>query len=167
MGTRLAAEVGNWRVLFAFTTTKLRNEGRDGTPARWEDLKPALKPYRVAGADLSGVVTRSTYGLAEGAEVDMTARIDSFIESADDSFHVPAVTVVSGVGDEASTIKADFAEMLLDAKPSASLATLTQVAVNVLGYRHPVPPEDVAALLAVDQEDPAGPEAGQRPQPEE
>jgi hypothetical protein len=108
----------------------------------------------VSGAELSGVVTRSTYGLAEGADADMTGRIENFIASADDAFHVPGVTVVSGTGEDAATIKADFSEMLLEAKPDASLATLTRVALGVLGHRYSTPAEDVDLLLAGSGETP-------------
>jgi hypothetical protein len=144
-GRLLCAEVGNWRVGFAHAGTKLKNSGREATAARWEELRPSLADYTVTGVGLSGVVTQSTYGAVEVE--DMKARIDSFIESADDSFHVPSITVTTGIGDDASAIAADFSEMMLQAKPDATLATLANVALDVLGYRYPTDESEIEALF--------------------
>lgn len=150
-GKTLAAEVGNWRITYAHTPTKLKASGRNLVSARWVDLKPALADYTVTGIDLSGVVTQSQYGAVQPA--DMKTRIDTFIEGADDSFHVPGVTVATGTGDDLASVKADFTEMLLVASPSASVATLTQAALDILGYRTPVEAEDVANLLGRNIDD--------------
>lgn len=144
-GRTLAAEVGNWRISFAYTATKLKTTGRNALPARWADLEPALQRYTVTAVDLSGVVTQSQYGAVESA--DMKSRIDTFIEGADDSFHVPGVTVATGTGDDTASVKADFTEMLLQASPDATLETLTRAALDVLGYRYPTDASDVDELL--------------------
>jgi len=79
----------------------------------------------------------------------MKSRVDTFIEGADDSFHVPGVTVTTGTGDSLATVKADFREMLLSATPKASLGVLARAAVDVLGYRYPTDANDVDRLLGV------------------
>jgi hypothetical protein len=144
-GGTLTAEVGNWRIAFAHAGTKLKTQDRDGSPARWDDLRPALADYTVTGVGLSGVVTQSVYGAVEVA--DMKDRIDSFILTADDTFHVPSITVNTGVGDNSAAIAADFGERMLQAKPDASLASLTRVALDVLGYRYPTSAVEVEALF--------------------
>ncbi len=146
-GNRLSAEVGNWRLTFANNATKVKTAKRDLSPARWDDLLPSLTPYTVTAVDLRGVTTRSKYG-AQDSTVDMKQRIAAFIEGADDSFHLPAVTIATGAGDEASEITADFTEMMLDARPDADLATLARTALKILGYRYPTNDADVDALLA-------------------
>lgn len=144
-GNLLSAEVGDWRLTFANQPTKLKASGRDLVPARWDDLLPSLGPYTVTAVDLRGVVTKSQYGARES--VDMKERVANFIESADDSFHLPSVTFTTGVGDEASEITADFSELMLSATPDTDLATLTRAALTVLGYRYPTGAADVDALL--------------------
>lgn len=146
-GNLLSAEVGNWRLTFANNATKVKTAKRDFSPARWDDLLPSLTPYTVTAVDLRGVTTRSKYG-AQDSTVDMKQRIAAFIEGADDSFHLPAVTIATGAGDEASEITADFTEMMLDARPDADLATLARTALKILGYRYPTNDADVDALLA-------------------
>jgi len=120
---------------------------RSLTLARWDDLLPSLQSYTVTAVDLRGVTTKSQYGAQESTQ-DMKQRIAAFIETADDSFHLPSVTVATGVGDERSEITADFTEMMLDAKPDTNLETLTRTALTVLGYRYPTDEADVTALLA-------------------
>lgn len=144
-GRTLAAEVGNWRIAFAHAGTKLKTTGREGSPARWDDLRPAVADYTVTGIGLTGVVTQSTYGAVEAS--DMKSRIDSFLAGADDSFHVPSITVATGTGDDAASVVADFGEMMLRAKPETSLATLARVALDVLGYRYPTSAVDVDDLF--------------------
>lgn len=100
----------------------------------------------MTGIDLAGVVTQSTYGAVEAS--DMKSRIDSFIAAADDSFHVPRLTVTTGVGGYGPSISADFSEMMLQAKPDATLADLAHVALDVLGYRYPAPDADLEVLLS-------------------
>jgi hypothetical protein len=146
-GNLLSAEVGNWRLTFANKATKIKTANRDLSPARWDDLLPSLTPYTLTAVDLRGVTTRSQYG-AQESTVDMKQRVAAFIEGADDSFHLPAVTVATGVGDEASEITADFTEMMLDARPDADVATLARTALTILGYRYPTDGADVDALLA-------------------
>ncbi|MDP3949605.1 hypothetical protein [Microbacterium sp.] len=146
-GNLLSAEVGDWRLTFANKTTKIKAANRNLLPARWDDLRPSLTPYTVTAVDLRGVTTKSQYGAREST-VDMKQRIAAFIESADDSFHLPSVTVAAGVGEEASEITADFTEMMLDARPDTDLATLARTALAVLGYRYPTDEADVTALLA-------------------
>lgn len=146
-GNLLSAEVGNWRLSFAHKATKMKAANRDLVSARWDDLLPSLQSYTVTAVDLRGVSTKSQYGAQESTQ-DMKQRIAAFIETADDSFHLPSVTVATGVGDDRSEIKADFTEMMLDADPDSSLETLARTALTVLGYRYPTPEDDVAALLA-------------------
>jgi hypothetical protein len=146
-GNLLSAEVGNWRLTFANKAQKLKTANRSLTTARWDDLLPSLQTYTVTAVDLRGVTTRSQYGAQESTQ-DMKQRIAAFIETADDSFHLPSVTVATGVGDERSEITADFTEMMLDAKPDTDLATLTHTALAILGYRYPTDEADVTALLA-------------------
>lgn len=146
-GRLLCAEVGDWRVGFAHAGTKLKVSGREASPARWEDLRPGLVRYTVTGVGLAGVVTRSTYGAVEDA--DMKTRVDVFIGGADDSFHVPSITITTGSGEDQVQIAADFGEMMLRARPDASLATLTSVALDILGYRYPTPTADLLGLLPV------------------
>lgn len=146
-GNLLSAEVGNWRLTFANKPQKLKTANRSLTPARWDDLLPSLQAYTVTAVDLRGVTTNSQYGARESTH-DMKQRIAAFIETADDSFHMPSVTVAAGVGDEQSEITADFTEMMLDAKPDTNLETLTRTALAVLGYRYPTPEADVTELLA-------------------
>jgi hypothetical protein len=146
IGNLLSAEVGDWRMAFANKATKIKTANRDLSPARWDDLLPSLTPYTVTAVNLRGVTTRSQYG-AQESTVDMKQRIAAFIEGADDSFHLPAVTIVAGVGDEASEITADFTEMMLEARPDADLATLAHTALRILGYRYPTDDADVDALL--------------------
>ena len=146
VGNLLSAEVGDWRLAFANERTKIKASGRNLLPARWDDILPVLDPYTVTAVDLRGVATQSQYGSRESG--DMKSRISTFIESADDSFHLPSVTVATGVAEEAVEITADFGEMMLDASPEANLATLTWTALTVLGYRPPADVEDVEALLA-------------------
>ncbi|RZU30880.1 hypothetical protein [Blastococcus saxobsidens] len=146
-GNLLSAEVGNWRLTFANKAQKLKTANRGLTPARWDDLLPSLQTYTVTAVDLRGVTTRSQYGAQESTQ-DMKQRIAAFIETADDSFHLPSVTVATGVGDERSEITADFTEMMLDAQPDTDLATLTYTALTILGYRYPTDETDVTALLA-------------------
>lgn len=145
-GNLLSAEVGNWRLSFANERTKMKTADRDLLPARWEDLLPSLESYTVTAVDLRGVTTKSQYGSRES--VDMKQRIAAFIESANDSFHLPSVTFTTSVGDEAGEITANFSEMMLDAAPDTDLATLTHAALTVLGYRYPTDDADVDALLA-------------------
>jgi hypothetical protein len=145
-GNLLSAEVGDWRLTFANNATKIKVANRDLSPARWDDLLPSLTPFTVTAVDLRGVTTRSQYG-AQESTVDMKQRIAAFIVGADDSFHLPAVTIATGVGDEASEITADFTEMMLEARPDADLATLTHTALTILGYRYPTEDADVDALL--------------------
>ena len=145
----LTAEIGTWRVAFAHAGTKLKTVGREASPARWDDLRPALENYTVTGVRLSGVVTQGTYGAVEVS--DMKSRIDSFIAGADDSFHVPQINVMTGVGDDASSVAADFGEMMLQAQPGTTLATLTHVALDVLGYRYPTPEVDLDVLFGGEQ----------------
>ena len=144
-GRLLSAGVGDWRITYAFSQTKIRATGRDGTPARWPDLRPTLEEFTVTGANLSGVVAKNQYDAQEGA--DMKERIDGFIATTDDSFHVPAVTVQVGVGDERAQVEANFSEMQVTAEPHATLADMTRIAVDVLGYRHETPEEEVSELL--------------------
>ncbi|WP_418061997.1 hypothetical protein [Pimelobacter simplex] len=146
-GNLLSAEVGDWRLTFAHKATKMKAANRSLPPARWNDLLPNLQPYTVTAVDLRGVATKSQYGAQESTQ-DMKERIAAFIETANDSFHLPSVTVATGVGDDRSEITADFTEMMLEAKPDASLKTLTKAALTILGYRHPTDEVDVAALLA-------------------
>jgi hypothetical protein len=161
-GRTLSAEVGNWLLTFAYAGTKIKTAGRASTPARWTDLQAALAGYTVTAVDLSGVVTQSAYGAVEAA--DMKSRVDAFIEGADDSFHIPSVTVATGAGDDAAVLKADFTEMMVLATPSTTVDNLTKVALNVLGYRYPTDVKDVHELLTavrtddVDATDDAGPE---------
>lgn len=145
-GNLLSAEVGNWQLTFANKAQKLKAANRNLTPARWEDLLPSLQTYTVTAVDLQGLTTRSQYG-AQKSTQDMKQRIAAFIETADDSFHLPSVTVATGVGDKQSEITADFTEMMLDAKPETDLATLTRTALTILAYRYPTNEADVAALL--------------------
>lgn len=144
-GKLLASEVGNWRVTYAFAGTKLKAPERDALPARWEDLRPNLNNYVVTDVNLTGLVTRGLYGATEGA--DMKNRIETFIEGADDSFHVPSVEVLTGVGDDQARIKSDFSRMLVQATPNASVETLTRVALDILGYRSPTSDADLDELL--------------------
>lgn len=153
-GNLLAAEVGDWRLTFANERMKLKTSDRNLLPARWEDLVPSLDSYTVTEVDLRGVATKSQYG--SRASGDMKQRIGSFIENADDSFHVPSVTLLSGVGDEASEVTANFSEMMLDALPATDLATLTRAALGVLGYRHATPQTEIDALLEGKPLDGAG-----------
>ena len=146
-GNLLSAEVGNWRLTFANKAQKMKAANRSLTPARWDDLLPSLQPYTVTAVDLRGVTTKSQYGAQESTQ-DMKERVAAFIETADDSFHLPSVTVATGVGDERAEITADFTEMMLDAKPDTNLETLTRTALTILGYRHPTDEPDVTALLA-------------------
>jgi len=78
----------------------------------------------------------------------MKQRIAAFIQTADDSFHLPSVTVATVVGDERSEITADFTQMMLGAKPDTTPPPLTRTALTVLGYRHPIGQADVTILLA-------------------
>ena len=146
-GNLLSAEVGNWRLTFANKAQKMKTSNRGLTAARWEDLLPSLQTYTVTAVDLRGVTTRSQYGAQESTQ-DMKQRVAAFIENADDSFHLPSVTVATGVGDERSEITADFTEMMLDAKPDADLAVLTRAALEILGYRYPTDGEEIDALFA-------------------
>lgn len=146
-GNLLSAEVGNWRLTFANKAQKLKTANRSLTPARWDNLLPSLQTYTVTAVDLRGVTTRSQYGAQKSTE-DMKQRIAAFIETADDSFHLPSVTVAVGVGEEQAEITADFTEMMLDAKPDTDLATLTRTALTILAYRYPTDEADVTALLA-------------------
>ena len=148
-GNLLSAEVGDWRLTFAHKATKMKAANRSLTSARWDDLLPSLQSYTVTAADLRGVTTKSQYGAQESTQ-DMKQRITDFIETTDDSFHLPSVTVTvaTGIGDDRSEIKADFTEMMLDANPDTNLETLTRTALTVLGYRYPTRETDVAALLA-------------------
>ena len=146
-GNLLSAEVGDWRLTFANKATKLKTANRNLVSARWEDLLPSLSSYTVTGVDLRGVTTKSQYGSQEST-VDMKQRIAAFIESADDSFHLPSVTVATGVGDERSEITADFTEMMLDARPDTDLATLVRTALAILAYRYPTDATDVNVLLS-------------------
>lgn len=146
-GNLLSAEVGDWRLTFAHKATKMKVANRDLLAARWDDLLPSLSRYTVTAVDLRGVTTKSQYGARESS-VDMKARIEAFIENADDSFHLPSVTVATGVGDDRSEIRADFTEMMLDARPDTDLATLVRTALTILGYRYPTADGDVDALLA-------------------
>lgn len=146
-GNLLAAEVGDWRLTFVNKPQKLKTANRQLAPARWNDLLPSLQAYTVTGVDLSGLTTKSQYGAQESTQ-DMKQRIAAFIETADDSFHLPTVTVATGVGDDRSEITANFLEMMLDAHPDADLATLARAALTILGYRHPTADNDVTALLA-------------------
>ena len=135
--TSSSAEVGDWRLTFANKATKMKTANRNLLPARWDDLLPAFTRYTVTAADLRGVTTKSEYG-AQESTVDMKRRIAAFIQSADDSFHLPSVTVATGVGEEASEIIADFTEMMLDARPDTDLATLVRTALTDSG----LPPPD-------------------------
>jgi hypothetical protein len=146
-GNLLSAEVGNWRLTFANKAQKMKTANRSLTPARWDDLLPTLQTYTVTAVDLRGVTTKSQYGAQESTQ-DMKQRVAAFIETADDSFHLPSVTVATGVGDERSEITADFTEMMLDAKPNTDLATLTRAALEILGYRYSTDEAEVTALLA-------------------
>lgn len=166
-GNLLSAEVGNWRLTFANKPQKLKAANRNLAPARWDDLLPSLQAYTVTGVDLRGLQTKSQYGSQQSTQ-DMKRRIAAFIDTADDSFHLPSVTVATGVGDERSEITADFTEMMLDAKPETDLETLTRVALTILGYRYPANEADLTALLAgtglpenADETD-EGPENGDR-----
>lgn len=145
-GNLLSAEVGYWRLTFANKAQKMKTANRSLTPARWNDLLPRLESYTVTAVDLYGVTTKSQYGAQESTQ-DMKQRIAAFIATADDSFHLPSVTVATGVGDERSEIRADFTEMMLDAKPDTNLETLTRTALNVLGYRFLTDQAEVSALL--------------------
>lgn len=146
-GNLLTAEVGDWRLRFANKPQKMKTANRGLMSARWEDLLPSLQSYTVTAVDLRGLTTKSQYGAQESTQ-DMKQRIAAFIEAADDSFHLPSLTVTTGIGDEQSEVTADFTEMMLDAKPDANLETLTRTALNVLGYRYPTDEADVIALLA-------------------
>lgn len=146
IGNLLSAEVGTWRLTFANKVQKLKTANRNLTPARWDDLLPSLQPYTVTAVDLRGITTKSQYGAQESTQ-DMKQRVATFIATADDSFHLPSVTVATGVGEERSEVTADFTEMMLDAKPNTDLAVLTRAAIEILGYRYPTAPADVAALL--------------------
>lgn len=143
----LSAEVGNWRLTFANKPQKLKTANRSLAPARWDDLFPTLQQYTVTAVDLRGLTTKSQYGAQESTQ-DMKRRIAAFLETADDSFHLPSVTVATGIGDERSEIRADFTEMMLDSHPETSLETLTRTALTILGYRYPTNEADVTALLA-------------------
>ena len=125
----------------------MKAANRDLTPARWGDLLPSLQTYTVTAVDLRGLQTRSQYGAQESTQ-DMKQRVEAFIQTADDSFHLPSVTVATGVGDERSEITANFTEMMLDAKPDSDLETLARAALRILGYRHPTAEADLTALLA-------------------
>lgn len=142
----LSAEVGNWRLTFAEKAQKLRTANRSATPATWDNLLSSLQSYTVTTVDLRGVTTKSRYGSQESTQ-DMKRRISSFIETADDSFHVPSVTIMAGTGDELSEITANFTEMMLDARPEASLAVLTRAALAILGHRYPTEEDEVTLLL--------------------
>lgn len=161
LGSLLAAEVGDWRLTFAHQPTKLKFKGRNALPARWEDVRPSLAPYTVTAVELSGVVTRSQYGARES--VDMKDRVAAFIESADDSFHVPSVTVATGTDAEAVEITADFPEMMLTADPSADLGTLARAALDVLGHRYPAEQADVTTLLSGDHQEGSKAQVGDAP----
>lgn len=147
VGNLLSAEVGNWRLTFANKAQKLKTANRSLATANWDDLLPSLHPYTVTAVDLRGVATKSQYGSQDSTQ-DMKERIAAFIETAEDSFHLPSVTVVAGVGEDKSEITADFTEMMLDAKPDTSLETLTRTALAILGYRYPTREADVVTLLA-------------------
>ncbi|MEJ7742887.1 MAG: hypothetical protein WKF73_10240 [Nocardioidaceae bacterium] len=146
-GNLLSAEVGDWRLRFANKPQKMKTANRGLMSARWEDLLPSLQSYTVTAVDLRGLTTKSQYGAQESTQ-DMKQRIAAFIESADDSFHLPSLTVTTGIGGEQSEITVDFTEMMLDARPDANLETLTRTALTVLGYRYPTDEADVIALLA-------------------
>jgi hypothetical protein len=145
----LCAEVGDWQLVFASHASRMKRDPDRGlASAHWDDLRTNLTPYKVIGVDLRGVVARSTYEAQDA--VDMKDRISAFIENEDDSFFVPSVTILTGSGESTSEVVADFTEMMLRASPESELATLTKVALDVLGYRHSTPREDVAALLGTD-----------------
>ena len=65
--------------------------------------------------DLRRVTTMSRYDAREST-IDMKGRIAAFIESADDSFHLPSGTAATGAGYEAAEITADFTGMMLDTR---------------------------------------------------
>lgn len=143
-GRTLTAEVGDWRVHFAWDGKKLRGR-KDSLPARWEDLRPELRPYDVTQVELHGVSRRVTSG-SDGS-ADVKGDVDRIIATIEDSFHIPSVTVQVTEDDEPKRLAADFVTMLVHAEPPASLSAVIQVALKILGYRYPVGDADLAALL--------------------
>lgn len=143
-----SVRIGNIRVFVSSDQRRLA--GRESrSAARWIDVLPAFRLMTMRGVQLNGL-SRSLNTTADTSE-SVIEDAQSIIDTIDDSFIVPTAVVADGT-DITKEITVDFGRMITSADKGASVSTLTEAAIRLLGYRV-LPADAVERTLGVDTED--------------
>lgn len=126
-----SVRLGGLRIFVSSDQRRLT--GRDSrSAARWDDVLPAFEKMTMRGVRLDGLSRRLNVSADKSESV--TGDAQSIIDTIDDSFIVPTA-VVADRTDLSKDITVDFGRMLASADQGASVATLTEAAIRLLGYR--------------------------------
>lgn len=130
----LSYRVGEHMLYLASDQRRIRKlSGREGrSQARWSDISRVLEDFELRGVELQGLTRRHSVS-AEVAR-DVRQDVDLIVDTIDDSFHVPSVTIADAA-DSDLLIELDFGAMIGSAPRGASIRSLATSGVTVLGYR--------------------------------
>jgi hypothetical protein len=146
-GRCLTATAGDWRVQFAYDGKKLKTPG-SGVPARWADVRSNTDGFLLTRVELSGV----SKNVVSKGETDMTADVESIIQSVDDSFHVPNISVQVEDAAESRTLDVSYTASRVVARSESTVGTMLRVSLGLLATKAPVADETVDALVGIEPE---------------
>lgn len=150
-GSRLGFSLGPLRILIAWNGQIIKS--RDGSSsAQWEQIREPLAQYRLAGVALSGI--RRSVSVDAQQSPDVRSDVDEIVNSLEDNYFVSRVSVrthrAEGI-DGSADVEVNFGGGVVHALPSTSVRTLVEVASQVLNFRAPIHPDELAKVLGPSQ----------------
>ena len=122
-------EVGS-RIHVAYQGNKLHGR-QSATSTTWDDLEPALMPYRLVRVELKGL-RRSVTVNAEESD-DIRQDISEIASSLEDTYYVQSVTVrTASISEESVDTQIDFGKSLAVSTGDAVLEDLTKAVQELL-----------------------------------
>ena len=133
----ISTVVGDYRL--HVTATAQRLKAHPGLTVRWSDVQPILQRFDLAGVDVLGVdrslALRST---------SVVTDIEAISETVTDDYHVATVQVKAS--DEA-VVSVQFSNSIAIAASVAPAGELGIMALRLLGYRRPIPEDELARVF--------------------
>ncbi|MFD6516598.1 hypothetical protein [Rhodococcus sp. NPDC060176] len=147
---RLGIDVGTQRILVAKNGRLIK--ARDNiSAASWENLRGPLANYRLARVALHGI--RRSITIDAEQSPDVRSDVEDVATSLDDRYYVTEATIrvsstttTNGLSD----LLVDFGGSTVHARSGASIRDLTTIAGQVLNFRQPLTPDEIARVFSID-----------------
>lgn len=134
----LSAAVGDWRLHIG--ANGLRLKPHESPSARLDAITHLLPTFQIQGLGVDGAARSFAWTSASVAQ-----DIQRITQIVEDDYHLRSLTITGA--ESGASIEISYRDSLVTARSPATVRELGQAALLLLGYRRPVPADELDRLL--------------------